>query len=184
MNNIFPEIILIKKRRQMLGIKQKELANLSSVSQSMIAKIESGKITPSYDIVKRVFAVLENSQQKNEKKCSEVMSKKLIFLTPTSSVKKAIEVMRSNSISQLPIMQNGIVCGSLTESGIYNKIADGLSKEKIESMKIKDVMGEPFPIVSCDYPLSSILSLLKSSEAVLLTSGNKLAGIITKVDVI
>lgn len=37
----------IKKRRKIIGLTQKELASRSCVSQSLIAKLESGNIEPS-----------------------------------------------------------------------------------------------------------------------------------------
>lgn len=184
MTNIFPELAYVKIKRQKLGIKQKELARLAKVSQSLIAKLESGNIIPSYDIVRRIFQVLDSHEHQSERKCSDIMSKKIFFANSNSSVKKAIDIMKNHSISQLPVIKQGRVIGSISELTIYNKIAEGRSKNNIESMNVGEIMAEPFPIVRADYPVSSVISLLKSSEAVLLTQENKLAGIITKVDLI
>ena len=61
---IFPDINTIQAKRQKLGIKQKELAQLSRVSQSMIAKLEKQRIEPSYSVAKRIFLTLENLNHK------------------------------------------------------------------------------------------------------------------------
>jgi predicted transcriptional regulator len=45
----------------MLGLTQGQLAKIAGVSQSFIAKIESGKIDPSYSKVKTIFDVLDLS---------------------------------------------------------------------------------------------------------------------------
>jgi len=39
--------------RKRLGLSQRELARISGVSQSLISKIERGKINPSYEAVRR-----------------------------------------------------------------------------------------------------------------------------------
>ena len=76
---MFPEISNIKIRRQRLGIKQGELAELSKVSQSMITKLEKGKLEPSYTIAKRIFLALDSLEHKKENKCSDIMTSKLLF---------------------------------------------------------------------------------------------------------
>ena len=65
---IFPELSSIRIKRQRLGIKQKELAEKSGVSQSLIAKLEKGLIEPSYSLTVRIFLTLESLEHKNEKK--------------------------------------------------------------------------------------------------------------------
>src|SRR3989339_75223 len=83
---MFPELSSIKTRRQILGIKQKDLAIKAKVSQSMIAKLESGKLEPSYTIVKRIFSILENLEHKKEKTCLEIMSKNMICLKTSEAI--------------------------------------------------------------------------------------------------
>ena len=58
-----PPIQEIKKRRIALGISQKKLANTVGASQSLIAKIESNRVNPSYDIVKKIFEYLDRMEQ-------------------------------------------------------------------------------------------------------------------------
>ena len=52
--------------RRKLNLTQKQLAKLSGVSQSLIAKIESNRIDPSYSKVVSIFHALENEM--NSKK--------------------------------------------------------------------------------------------------------------------
>jgi predicted transcriptional regulator len=49
---MFPQLEDIAKKRRRLGLKQAELAKLSGVSQSLVAKLESGRIDSSYTKVK------------------------------------------------------------------------------------------------------------------------------------
>lgn len=181
---IFPDISTIQIKRQKLGIKQKELAQLSRVSQSLIAKLEKRRLEPSYSVARRIFLVLENIEHKKEKKCSEIMSKKIIYTKESDKIKKASEIMKKYSISQIPVLSSKRIIGSITESAIFNKILEGLSKKELFEMKIKDILEEPFPIVRGNFPISVILPLLKTSNAVLITEKQKTIGIITKADLL
>lgn len=181
---IFPELGSIKIRRQKLGIKQKELADMTKTSQSLIAKIESEKLNPSYGIIKRIFMTLDSLEYKTEKKLAEVMIKHLISLQKNEKIKKAIEIMKKNSISQLPVFNGKEVVGSISESIIYNKVLEGYSRKTLDNMQIGEIMGEGFPIVRADFPISTVIPLLKSSEAILLTEKGKIVGIITKSNLI
>ena len=50
---MIPDIKEIKHNRMLLGLTQKDLASKTGISQSIIAKIESNKVSPSYEIIKR-----------------------------------------------------------------------------------------------------------------------------------
>ncbi|MEI7718565.1 MAG: CBS domain-containing protein [archaeon] len=176
---IFPEIDTIKIRRQKLGINQKELSKLSNTSQSLIAKLEAGKLNPSYELVKRIFIVLDSLEHKNEKKCGDIMVH-VITTEKTDLISKAIDLMKKHSISQLPVIDKKEIVGSISESNVYNKILEGTQKNILLKMQVGEIMGEPFPVINADYPISVAIPLLKSSEAILIKEKNILKGIITK----
>ena len=54
-----PEVGLVKTIRKQIGVNQTELAKEARVSQSVIARLESGKIDPSYTKMKKIFSALE-----------------------------------------------------------------------------------------------------------------------------
>ena len=54
------ELEEIKKIRKKLGMTQTELANRAGVSQSLIAKIESARIDPTYTKTQKIFAALRD----------------------------------------------------------------------------------------------------------------------------
>ncbi len=56
---MLPPIEEIANKRRLLGLKQAQLAKAAGVSQSLIAKLESGKIDSSYMKVKTIFDTLE-----------------------------------------------------------------------------------------------------------------------------
>lgn len=176
---IFPEIPSIKTRRQKLGINQKELSKISNTSQSLIAKLEAGKISPSYEIVKNIFMALDSLEHKKEKKCREIMVH-VITIEKTETVGKAVELMKKRAISQLPVLDKKEIIGSISESDIYNRILNGEQKDILFKMQVVEIMGDSFPVINADYPISVAIPLLKSSEAILIVEKNNLKGIITK----
>lgn len=180
---MFPDIKEIKQRRMKLGLKQQELAEKAHVSQSLIAKLESEKIQPSYESVKKIFETLNNLEEKKEQKCHEIMKKNVISIEKNDSVENAARKMRKHEISQLPVLNRGKVIGSIGEGTILALIDKGIEKKRLFSMNVGEVMEEPFPVVSKEISVKSIISLLKNSP-VLVSDKGRVAGIITKADLL
>ena len=74
----------LKKIRVQLGITQSELARAAGVSQSLIAKLESGLVDPSFSTMKAISEALRSQIRIEGKKASEVMSKPVISSSPRS----------------------------------------------------------------------------------------------------
>ena len=89
----------IKKIRKSLGLTQSELAKKSAVSQSLIAKIEAGKIDPTFTKTKKIFEALDFLQNKEEIKAGELMNQKIISVAPDNTIKESIEKMKKSGIS-------------------------------------------------------------------------------------
>ena len=96
----FPDETEIKKLRKSLDITQSELASLSGVSQSTIAKMERGSIKGSYAAVVRIFEVLQEEMSKRREgmKAKDVASTNIVSIQANEKVKRATEVMRESGI--------------------------------------------------------------------------------------
>jgi len=180
---VLPDISSIRRKRKELEITQKGLATAAGVSQSLIAKLESGKAEASYQKVKRIFEVLDRKKGAEEKKCREVMCRKLVSASEGDNVKKAIELMKKHSISQLPVFRGDAIVGSISEATLLREL-EKKDREALFKQKIGKIMEEPFPVVSIDTPASNIILLLKNSSAVLVSEKGKVCGIITKADLL
>lgn len=167
----------IKRLREELGISQTELAKLAKVSQAHIAKIESEKVDPRLSTVNRILFVLSGMER--SKKCSEVMSRNIMSVKPGDPVRKAVDVMRNMSISQLPVLSGKNQIGSLREATIVRNL-----DRRLETLKVRDVMDKPFPVVDSQDVVDILLPLLDFHPAVLVSERGKLAGIITKSDLL
>ena len=102
----------IKKLRNRFQLNQKELAKKSGVSQSLIAKIESGKVEPTFSKAQQIFAALEDLREKKEVKAYEVMNKKVLSISMDDYVKKIITIMKQQGISQVPVLHKERVYGN------------------------------------------------------------------------
>ncbi len=171
----------IGKMRKQLGLTQKELANLSGVSQSLIAKIESGKIDPAYSKVTQIISALESLQNKGRKTVADIMTSKIYSVSPKDSVAKAIKLMRGADISQLPVLEADKCLGSVSESIILDIVSGG---KDLKSTKVEDIMKESFPVIPANSVVDVAMDLFRHYPAVLVDKNGKLAGIITKADML
>ena len=176
------ELKKIKKMRQKLGITQSELAKLSKVSQSVITKIERGTIEPSYTIAKRILKTLETelAGQQDQVKAKDICSKKIIKVSSNDNIENALDLMIKNAISQIPVIENNVIVGSISEEIFIKKF----SKIKNKDIKIKDLMDEAFPMVPEDADITLINEILRLYPALIVVRNGKPLGIISKTDII
>jgi predicted transcriptional regulator len=172
----------IKSLRRKYHLNQKELADQAGVSQSLIAKIESGKLDPSFTKAQLIFSALDQLREKEEIKAKELMRTKVIFAKSGDFVKDVIKIMRSKGISQLPVLSKEKVCGIITETTILNKVAQ--NPEKLVFLKAHDIMEEAPPIVPFKTGLKTLLDLLRDYPVLLVAEKGDIKGIISKSDVI
>lgn len=179
---MLPELKELKAIRKSLGISRKVLAKKAGISESLLVKIESGKVMPSYEKVKRIYESLCSPLY--TEKAEDFMNKKIISVDANDLVGKAIDLMKTNGYSQLPVFERGKVVGSITEGILFNSVIKGISLENLRKKKVSEVMGNPFPMVETSVSLEEVLYKLKFSKAVLVTEKRNPVGIITKSDVI
>lgn len=181
---MFPAIEEIGKRRRKLGLKQSELAKMAGVSQSFIAKLETGKIDPSYTKVKIIFDVLEHLEAKSKIQEKKIVPNKVIGVQKHEPVSKVVKLMKEHGFSQIPVFDGKQVVGSISEKAILNQLITGKDLPQISILPAEAIMEEPFPQISEDAPLSLISSLLQTYSAVLVFKKGEVSGIITKADLL
>jgi predicted transcriptional regulator len=181
---MLPEIEEIEKRRKNLGLTQKSLAAFCGVSQSLIAKIESKKVSPSYYVVKKIFDCLESLEKKNRITAEQILTPKVVYIRKEEKVSKAIRLMRKRGYSQLPVFNGRTFIGSVSEKTILDQISKGEKPSEFLNKKVEDIMEDAFPIVTEKEPLSSILTLLQNNHAIIVVKKGKTIGIITKADLL
>jgi predicted transcriptional regulator len=181
---MLPQLEEIAHKRRLLGIKQAELAKLSGVSQSLIAKLESGKIDPSYTKVKNIFEALEKQELHTKIQAGKVLHTEIVGIQKNEPVSKVVQLMKRHGYSQIPVFDEKHPVGSISEKTLLNQILAGKDLAQIAKLPIEAVMEEAFPQVDEDAPLSLISSLLQVYSAVLVSRKGVAVGIITKADLL
>jgi cystathionine beta-synthase len=90
--------------------------------------------------------------------------------------------MRQYDVSQLPVVDTGIMVGSLREEVLMKAL---LEKPKLSDDYVGKVMDKPFPSVELGADLDTIYRLLLGENpAVVVVQKDRLQGVITRIDVI
>ncbi|MCJ7722224.1 CBS domain-containing protein [Candidatus Bathyarchaeota archaeon] len=182
--DMLPSIDEVAKKRRIAGLTQQKLAKLAGVSQSLIAKLESQKIDPSYTKVKAIFDALEKLQTETEVRAEDVLQNKVIGIQKSEPISKAVQKMAEHGYSQLPVFDEEHAVGSISEKTIIGKVSAGKDLNQISKLSVGDLMEDAFPQVGEDAPLSLISSLLQVYSAVLISTKGKVVGIVTKADLL
>jgi len=168
----------IKEMRKKLGWTQSELAKQSSVSQSLIAKIEAGRIDPTYTKVQKIFDSLNRAGSRKELHAKDIMNPKIISVMPSIDISEAIKKMRSFGISQMPVIKSHQSIGTVSEASIL----EALLHKKAD--KVEEVMEDALPVISLNASVSVVQHLLQFFPMVLVSEDGQLKGVITKSDLL
>ena len=182
----FPPASDIRKMRKSLDVTQTEWAHSSGISQSTSAKIESGKISASYETVVKLFDTLESMKHKEHKDLTadDVATKSVITIQSTDLVHQASDLMRTTGYSQLPVLKGEVPVGSISERGIFELVRQGYTMEQLGQTVISKIMDESFPVVSDTTPISTVTTLMSNCNAVLVSKKGKIVGLITNADML
>ncbi len=109
-------------------------------------------------------------------------NQKLVTIDAQATMNEALALMNKFSISQLPVVKNKEIVGSLNDNYLFNKLIEN-PDSKNES--IEGLMQAAFPIVGEQAPIEEVSKLItKDNNAVLLRDLGGSMHIITKHDVI
>lgn len=183
---LLPPVQEIKKRRVALGISQKKLASSVGASQSLIAKIESNRVSPSYDVVKKIFEFLDRLEQPKTGLAKDVEKRDLVWVKKGERVKDAAEKMRQHGFSQLPVLDDreDICVGSVSERQIVQGILKETDPKQFYEKPVAEIMQEQFPVVDEGLAVTAVALLLQHSQAILTARKGKIIGIITPSDLL
>ncbi len=111
----------------------------------------------------------------------------LIYVNPAETVRLAIERMRANGISQLPVCKNtppfaaAEVAGSVDELELMEAIANDAS---VMDLPVEAVMGPRLPTIGVGQKLELALDMLHTAPALLVLSGGRPLSVLTRTDIL
>ncbi|MDD1670282.1 MAG: CBS domain-containing protein [Methanomicrobiales archaeon] len=172
----------IRTRRVKLKLTQTELAIMAGISQSMIARIESDSVDPRVSTLKRIVDVLSESG-KPPYRAKDVMHIEVYSVGPGDPISRVVEIMGKNDVSQLPVIDRGVPVGCISESAMVSALEEG-GLHGSGSRPVREFMEPGFPTVPLEADVRDVVHLLRENHAVLVVDGGRVAGVITKHDLI
>lgn len=112
---------------------------------------------------------------------SRSSSKSVIAAQPDDTIGTVIEHMTDKGISQMPVMDEEEVVGSITESRILNRLVENPSAR---DEPVRTIMGNPFPVVPASMQLDHLTSYLEGDTGAVLVDRDDGYAVITKSDLI
>ena len=182
---MLPPIEDIKKRRVKLGLSQRKFASYLGVSQSTVTKIENKKLSPSYELIRKAYDLLDSFGSPQIGLAGDIAVKKVVSLEQDDPISKAVQVMQQHGFKQIPVRDNNNHwVGSISERNISNRLLKVTNPKLLLTRQISDVMDEAFPMLAEDTPISVAIPLLQHFQAVLTTRKGQVTGIITNADLV
>jgi predicted transcriptional regulator len=178
---MLPRLEYIKQARIRLGITQRKLAGLTGISTSMINQIESGRCKPSYETARKIFEILGSLEGRTLMKAGDICSRRLIAVQKDEKLHRAIDIMRDNSISQIPVFDSSRVVGILTEDGLAKVMVEKEEKD-LRNMHVSQVMEPPPPLVDISTPAKALIPLVRFAKCILVSEKGNVIGIVTITD--
>jgi len=107
---------------------------------------------------------------------------KLVTIAPDNSVAEAIALMQKYHIENLPVQSGHDISGSISESGLFNKMLSGID---IRNTKVSEVVEASYPMVDFETPVERLSTLItRENGAVLAKDEGGNFHIVTKYDII
>jgi predicted transcriptional regulator len=172
----------IRRRRTALGISLGELARAVGRSDATLSRIERGQIRPSYELVQKIMGYLETQQALTSPRLTvgDLMSRAPTTIESSATLATAAQRMESGAFSQLPVVDDGRVVGSLSESALLRALA----RPNAHRVRVREVLETAYPLLDETFPADLLPPLLGRYPAVLVAHRGELRGIVTKSDLI
>lgn len=113
---------------------------------------------------------------------SKEANQEIITIDAEETILKAISIIKSLNISQIPVTQQDMIIGKITESDILDAL---LENPALKSHPVKDITTSPFPFVDLNTSIDRISALINKENAAVLVEDEKgKFKIITQYDII
>ena len=111
----------------------------------------------------------------------------LLYVSPNETVRVAIERMRANGVSQLPVCKNtppfaaAEISGSVDELELMEAI---FRDPSVMDTAVEKVMGPKLPTIGVGQQLDKAIGMLETAPALLVLSGGRPLSVLTRTDVL
>ena len=114
---------------------------------------------------------------------SDIMTKKIISIDESETIKKAASMMNEAEIGSIIITKDNIPVGILTERDFVTKIA---SKEISLSVPVSQVMTHPLLVIAPNQTVWEVAEIMRNMgiHRVAVQEGDKIIGMVTTTDLV
>lgn len=122
------------------------------------------------------------------------MTKTVVSINACDSIKNAVDLMKKNEISMLPVLENNVLAGIVTEAdlkfvSVLNNLGGTYSENQnnVFCIKIREVMSQNFVTIPDDYTIAEAaeqLLVYKIIGAPVVNKKKELIGLITHTDIL
>ncbi len=106
----------------------------------------------------------------------------MISVALNDPLTKAVELMRKFDVSQLPVIEEGHVLGTVHDDTVMKKL---LTKEASLTQPVQEIMDQPLPTIEAKAEIGELYSQLTGDHnAVVVVHEGNAVGVLTKMDVI
>ena len=138
------------------------------------------------------MAITAHVGRYNWMKVVDIMTKDALTVTPTETIGQADELMNTNKIRQLPVVQGKDLVGIVTDRDIRSFLSGSLlegveAREEALNTKVREIMTTEPMSVSSDDDLQEAIELMideKIGGIPVVDEAEGLVGIVTYVDVL
>ena len=124
-----------------------------------------------------VGAVLETRGETDE----------LLYVNPGQSVREAIELIKSNDISQLPVCKNTPPFANAEVSGSVDELdlMEAISRDpSVMDTPVDRIMGPKLPTIGVGQTIERAVKMLETTPALLVLSGGRPLAVLTRTDIL
>ena len=117
-----------------------------------------------------------------ERTVGEVMVEGIVTVSADQIAREAVRVMHDKGVSQLAVMRDHAIVGSVGERGLLRR---AMADADVLDSSVADVMDAPFESVSCEETVRGAIELLADPRSALtVTRDGRPVGIVTRSDLL
>ncbi len=130
---------------------------------------------------------------KSDKKIKEIMNENIHSVSPGDRVIHARRRMIDENIARLPVMNNGVLLGMISDNEIAFALALlkksyplGKQKHRLDELLVNDVMKTPAIWLESDVSIkdAALIMLENNIGSLIIKEKNKVVGIVTRTDLL
>lgn len=178
-----PRLNELKEWRERLGLTQAHVASSIGITQSYLARIESGHANPSYKLILRIVEFYNTTENVPEDIVENRFHKGVEFVESHETLERVASLMKWKGYSQVPVFKGGASVGSVSEAMVSAKIHE-VGRENAMKLQVSEVMSAPYPEIDIKSPLSLAAAMLRHVPLILVKKGQRFEGVLTRSDLL